>query len=80
MGRGGVQVVQLFCEDLLQSCKAGQTVDLLKLRFALDQRHGVLDKIFRHVVALRRDPLGWELLLEVGNVVRRPMPSQKPCI
>ena len=35
MGRGGVQFVQLFCEDLLQSCKAGQTVDLLKLRFAL---------------------------------------------
>ena len=54
MGRGGVQFVQLFCEDLLQSCKAGQAVLLLKLRLALDERHGVLDEIFRHVVALRR--------------------------
>ena len=63
MGRGGVQFVQLFCEDLLQSCKAGQTVDLLKLHFALDQRHGVLDKIFRHVVALRRDPVPADVVL-----------------
>ena len=67
-GAAACGFICLFCEDLLQSCEAGQAVFLFELRLALDQRHGVLDEVFRHVVALRGDPLGGELLLEVGDI------------